>query len=80
MESPEFCEPLNHWRIAELTGTTNARQKAVPTPVPRAPANADMRGEGVHRIGKGIRSQREINTFKIGYWNVAGLFSKDKQF
>ncbi|XP_076673700.1 uncharacterized protein LOC143371907 [Andrena cerasifolii] len=39
-----------------------------------------MWGEGVHRIGKGIRNQREIDTFKIGYWNIAGLLSKDKQF
>ena len=74
MESVKFCEPLNYWRTTELTRTTNARQKAVPTPVPRAPAFADMRGEGVHRFGKGI------DTFKIDYWNVAGLLSKDKQF
>ena len=74
MESAKFCEPLNYWRITELTRTTNARQKAVPIPVPRAPAYADLRGEGVHRFGKGI------DTFKIGCWNIAGLLSKDKQF
>ena len=81
MESAKFCELLNYWRIAELTRTTKARQKAVPTPIPNAPADADMRGEGVHRFWKGkISSQREIDTLKIVYWNVAGLFSKDKQF
>lgn len=80
MEPVKLCKPLNHWRIAELTRTTKARSKAVPTSAPRASADADMRGEGVHGMGKGIRNQKEIDTIKIGYWNVAGLFSKDKQF